>query len=188
MPDPQPLERHDTTPADPDAGTGGGAPDARSRRSRRWRRPVVAALVLASAGCASLLGGRQPAAAPVATPEPASAVRPPPAWVAYPEAEVAGVKDPHAFRGQPLCQRCHQAAPGGPIGGAAVALCMECHPQRHSNHPVGVVHRTPAKDLPYVDAGRIACHTCHDPHDLKAQKKGLRLPFNDLCLRCHQQH
>jgi predicted CXXCH cytochrome family protein len=149
------------------AGEDGGTPGA-----RRWRRRLaVASALLASAGCATLLGPRKPAVA----------------WVSYPEAEVAAVKDPHAYQGRPLCQRCHQgetpALRAGPI-----ALCKECHPQRHGNHPVDVVQKQPAKDLPYAEGGRVACHTCHDPHDLTAQKKGLRLAFNDLCMRCHAQH
>ena len=146
--------------------------------SPAWRRwPVLAGLLLASAGCATLLGPRQPS----------PPVRPARAWVSYPEAEVAGVKDPHAYLGQPLCQRCHQGETAA-LRAAPVALCLACHPQRHGNHPVEVVQQRPAADLPLGQGGRVVCHTCHDPHDLKAHRKGLRLEFNDLCLRCHQQH
>jgi predicted CXXCH cytochrome family protein len=153
------------------AGDGGGSQRA------WWRRLAVAAALLASAGCAAPRGPRPPAA-----PQ-----KPALAWVAYPEAEVAGVKDAHAYQGRPLCQRCHQGqTPALRLG--AIALCKECHPQRHGNHPVDVVHGQPARDLPYLEGGRVACHTCHDPHDVKAQPKGLRFKFNDLCLRCHQQH
>lgn len=154
------------------AGCGVGSPGA------RWRRGLaVAAVLLASGGCATLLGPRRPAPPP----------RPGLAWVAYPEAEVAGVKDAHAYQGKPLCQRCHQGETPA-LRAGAIALCKECHPQRHGNHPVDVVQKQPVKDLPHLEGGRVACHTCHDPHDLTAQKKGLRFAFNDLCMRCHQQH
>ena len=33
----------------------------------------------------------------------------------------------------------------------------------------------------------MACHSCHDPHDLKRNRAGLRLGFTELCLRCHAQ-
>jgi predicted CXXCH cytochrome family protein len=141
------------------------------------RATTMAALLLATAGCATLFG----AAAP-----PKVGARPPP-WVAWPEAEVATAKDAHAYRGQPLCQRCHTGKDGA-LQTEPIALCKGCHPQRHGNHPVGVVHKPPAKDLPYGAGDVIVCHTCHDPHDLKSRRKGLRLAFNDLCLRCHQQH
>jgi predicted CXXCH cytochrome family protein len=152
--------------------------------SRRPRVPpvtppglVLSALLLATASCATLLG----------SPKPPKVGSPPPPWVAWPDAEVASAKDAHAYRGQPLCQRCHEDARGG-LRGDPIALCKDCHPQRHGNHPVGVVQKEPSKDLPYGPGAVIVCHTCHDPHDLKTRKKGLRLAFNDLCLRCHQVH
>jgi predicted CXXCH cytochrome family protein len=131
-------------------------------------------LLVGTAGCALLGGQAKPA------------TRPPP-WVSYPEASVASVKNPHVYLGAPLCQRCH-ADPSGRLRAEPMALCQQCHVQRHGNHPVGVVQKQPAKDLPYGPGGRILCHTCHDQHDLLARKKGLRLPFNELCLKCHQQH
>ncbi|MBL0277590.1 MAG: cytochrome c3 family protein [Anaeromyxobacter sp.] len=138
----------------------------------RWRRRLaVAAVLLGSAGCATLFGPRRPAAE----------------FTPYPAEQVAGVANPHAYQGKPLCQRCH--VPGdGRLNSPAVALCRSCHVQRHSNHPVEVVHKTPAPGLPYLPGGLIACHTCHDPHDLGRQPKGLRLPFDQLCLACHTQH
>ncbi len=136
----------------------------------------AAAVLVASAGCGALLGAR--GGAPV---------KPPPAWVSYPEASVETVANPHNYLGAPLCQRCH-TGPGGGLRAEPVALCKECHPQRHGNHPVEVVQPHPPADLPFGPGGRILCHTCHDEHDLLARKKGLRLPFNDLCLKCHQQH
>jgi predicted CXXCH cytochrome family protein len=166
-------------PATPAAAPDQAAPHpaaAAPARSVPRSRLFLAAL-LATAGCATLFG----AAAP---PKVGS---PPPPWVAWPEAEVATVKDAHDYRGQPVCQRCHTGKDGA-LQTEPIALCKGCHPQRHGNHPVGVVHKPPAQDLPYGQGDVIVCHTCHDPHDLKTRRKGLRLAFNDLCLRCHQQH
>jgi predicted CXXCH cytochrome family protein len=170
------------------------APVEGGRKAKAARRGLALVLLLASSGCASVAGtpagtAEKPAPkVPPAQAEQPTAKGPPGlAWVVYPEAEAAGVKDPHAYRGQPLCQRCH-AGPSGALHDDPIALCKACHPQRHGNHPVGVVQKTPAKDLPYGEGGRVVCHTCHDQHDLKQHKKGLRLAFNDLCLRCHQQH
>ncbi|MCM2332889.1 MAG: cytochrome c3 family protein [Anaeromyxobacteraceae bacterium] len=138
---------------------------------------ALAALLLAGAGCATVMGALGLRKGP-----------PPPPWVAYPEAQVAGVQDPHLYLGQPLCQRCHTGSDGALRAKDATALCKECHPQRHGNHPVDIVHRSPSKDLPYGEGNRIVCLTCHDPHQLRFQKKGLRLAFNDLCMKCHMQH
>lgn len=147
---------------------------ARPRAGGRRRLLAVAALVAASAGCATLFG-------------PSRKGPPPPPWVAYPEAQVAKVEDPHNYLGAPLCQRCH-TGPDGKLKQDPIATCKACHPQRHGNHPVDLVHKTPSPDLPYGPGGRIVCHTCHDEHRLRFQKKGLRLPFNELCLKCHQVH
>jgi predicted CXXCH cytochrome family protein len=126
---------------------------------------------LSAAGCARLL----------APPRPRVEFTP------YPEAEVVAVRDPHAYRGRPLCQRCHRGGDGALTSGA-IALCVSCHAFGHANHPVDVVQRTPAGDLPLLEGGVVACHTCHDPHDLKRQRAGLRLGFSELCLRCHPRH
>jgi predicted CXXCH cytochrome family protein len=136
------------------------------------------------AGLASLLAGTAGCALPSGQAKP---VPGPPPWVSYPEATVATVENPHQYLGAPLCQRCH-ADPGGALRAEPMALCQQGHVQRHGNHPVGVVQKQPSKDRPYGPGGRILCHTCHDQHDLLARKKGLRLPFNELCLKCHQQH
>jgi predicted CXXCH cytochrome family protein len=42
--------------------------------------------------------------------------------------------------------------------------------------------------LPLGEGGRIVCHTCHDPHDVKAHRKGLRLDYQPLCDQCHAGH
>ncbi len=143
--------------------------------TRRRKAGVAAAALLATAGCATLFG------------RPARLGPPPPHWEEYPPAAVATIEDPHNYLGKALCQRCHTGPDGG-LKAGPMALCRECHQQKHGNHPVDLVHKTPSKDLPYGEGGRIVCHTCHDPHQLRWQKKGLRMAFNDLCLKCHAQH
>jgi len=103
----------------------------------------------------------------------------------YPAAEVAGVKNPHQFRGKPLCQACH--VPGNGLVAEPVALCQGCHTWPHGGHPVAVPMEKAPEGLPLA-AGKVACHTCHDPHDLKRNPAGLRFTGKDLCLRCHVRH
>ena len=101
-----------------------------------------------------------------------------------PQAEAAAVGNPHHYRGQPLCQRCH--VPGKGLIAAPVALCKPCHAFQHLNHPLDVpVMADPG--LPLWE-GRIACSTCHDPHDVATLRAGLRLESPELCLRCHRTH
>lgn len=118
-----------------------------------------------------------------------SAVRRGPAagFTPYPESQVAAVRNPHDYLGKPLCQRCHRQGDGTLLTGA-ISLCVSCHAFGHSNHPVDVVQKTAPRDLPLLEGGRVACHSCHDPHDLKRQRSGLRLGFSELCLRCHPAH
>ncbi len=123
------------------------------------------------AGCAGLFGPRRPRVE----------------FTPYPESQVAAVRNPHAYLGRPLCQRCHLPGDAGLTSGA-IALCVSCHAFGHANHPVDVVQATPARDLPLLPGGKVACHTCHDPHDLKRHRSGLRFGFSDLCLRCHTRH
>jgi predicted CXXCH cytochrome family protein len=105
------------------------------------------------------------------------------AFEVYPPEKIAGANDPHDFEGKALCQRCH--FPDLKLTGAPNALCQECHRFRHGNHPVDVVQRTAVADLPLLDGGKVACHTCHDPH---RKKSVLRKPFNALCRSCHEGH
>jgi predicted CXXCH cytochrome family protein len=130
-------------------------------------------LGLAAGGCATIFGPRQVKVE----------------FTPFPESQVVGVRNPHAYQGKPLCQRCHVRGTSQLTSGA-ISLCVACHAFGHSNHPVDVVQKNPAhpKDLPLLDGGRVACHTCHDPHDLKARRAGLRAPFTELCLRCHVRH
>ncbi len=135
---------------------------------------IAAAIVLATASCARRAGdGRvaDPSAPPRA------------AFESYPAEQVAGVKDPHDYRGKPLCQRCHR--PDLTLTNAPNALCVECHRFRHKNHPVDVVQKTPAPGLPLLAGGKVACHTCHDPHQ---KKQVLRKGFDNLCRTCHKGH
>ncbi len=112
-----------------------------------------------------------------------AAAPPKAAFEAYPAEQVAGVKDPHDYKGKALCQRCH--LPDLKLAGDPNALCKQCHSFNHGNHPVDVVQKTPVKDLPLLAGGKVACHTCHDPHQ---KKDVLRKPFNELCTSCHKGH
>lgn len=139
----------------------------------RATRAVLAAAVVA-AGCAP--GAR--------TGSPAGDAAPPKAlFEPYPVAEIVGVKDPHDFRGKPLCQRCHLQ--DGKLTADPNELCAGCHSFNHGNHPVNVIERKPVKDLPLLAGGKVVCHTCHDPHQ---KQRVLRKPFNELCTTCHRRH
>ena len=129
----------------------------------KWRWGLAAAATLAA--CA---GGR--------------------AFVRYPDAEAAAVKNPHEYKGKPLCQACHQGE-NAQLRDTPVKTCGRCHSVGHDmSHPLDtVLARREKIDLPLPD-GRIVCHTCHDPHDLKRERYGLRMPLNALCLSCHKGH
>ena len=140
------------------------------------RLALAAVLAAAASGCLHRAGegGRVAAAA---APPPAS-------FEVYPVEQIVGVKDPHDFRGKALCQRCHN--PDLKLTNAPNALCQECHRLGHGNHPVDVVQKPPMpKDLPLLAGGKLACHTCHDPH---GKGKMLRKEFNTLCQSCHKRH
>jgi predicted CXXCH cytochrome family protein len=106
------------------------------------------------------------------------------AYAVRPAAEVAAVKNPHDYQGKPLCQRCH--TPDLKLTNGPNALCRECHAfKRGNDHPVDVVQKTPAPGLPLLAGGKVACHTCHDPHQ---STKVLRKGFDNLCSSCHKGH
>ncbi len=136
---------------------------------------AAAVLGLAASGCVrdAARGRIADAAAP-----------PKAAFEVYPPDQVAGAKDPHDFRGKALCQRCHY--PDLKLTNGPNALCQECHRFPHGNHPVDVAQKAPLpKDLPLLAGGKLACHTCHDPH---RKGKVLRKSFNELCTTCHAKH
>jgi acyl-coenzyme A thioesterase PaaI-like protein len=127
-------------------------------------------------------------------------------FVVYPEAEVAGVKNPHNFRGRPLCQACHRAQ--GQLAHEPVRLCARCHSKLHRGHPVAVKQQgAPPRGVPLGGGGAVVCHSCHDPHlvtdraalaaarkqgldqrRLFALQHGLRMTVSELCVRCHPGH
>lgn len=106
-------------------------------------------------------------------------------FVVYPPAELAAIKDPHRYKGRPACPKCHQASDRRLLR-EPVALCLECHPTHPASHPTGGVQRAPNPvGLPLGPQRQVRCDTCHDPHDVRDHEHGLRLPFNQLCVRCH---
>lgn len=101
--------------------------------------------------------------------------------------EAVHAANPHDASGKPLCQRCHiSGKPGAAVD--SIALCSQCHDASRMKHPVGMAARSVPRDLPLGEGGVIACHTCHDPHDVKRNPAGLRLSFAELCRRCHDRH
>jgi predicted CXXCH cytochrome family protein len=145
---------------------------------------IVAALA-ASAGPAPA-----PAAPPPAQPRQGAAPaaqRRPVEFTPVPQMEAVHANNPHDHEGKPLCQRCHLRGQPG-VAGDPIALCSQCHDASRMRHPFGIVQPEPPADLPLDASGRIVCHTCHDPHDVKKQRSGLRLAYMDLCKRCHAGH
>lgn len=104
-----------------------------------------------------------------------------------PESEALHSANPHGDAGSPLCQRCHRPGEAG-IVADPIALCARCHDPGRMKHPYGVKQRNPPLDLPFGEGGIIVCHTCHDPHDVKTRRGGLRIEYGALCARCHVPH
>jgi predicted CXXCH cytochrome family protein len=83
------------------------------------------------------------------------------------------------------CANCHRSATPStddliqPLSG----LCADCHPERIAagEHVVDVDAHNPTTTLP-LQAGKLTCITCHDPHQPRA---ALRLPDPALCRQCH---
>ena len=107
-------------------------------------------------------------------------------WVVYPDAEVKEVKNAHDYKGAALCQRCH-SSPDGKLVTKEPELCWECHKGTTMTH-VGKIQDPPPPTLPYEKGGRIICHTCHDPHDVKSHKWGFRMQYVAECMECHKGH
>lgn len=121
----------------------------------------------------------KPVGAPVAT-------APKRVWVVHPDAEVSGATNAHEYKGAPLCQRCH-ASEDGKLRTKEPELCYECHAAAKMTH-VGKIQKPAPKTLPVEAGGRIICHTCHEVHDVKAQKFGFRMEYTAECLECHKRH
>lgn len=101
--------------------------------------------------------------------------------------QAAHFANPHDAGGKPLCQRCHVPGRRG-TAVDPIALCSQCHDASRMKHPVGMAQAKAPEGLPLGDGGLVVCHTCHDPHDVKRNASGLRLPYAALCARCHVRH
>jgi predicted CXXCH cytochrome family protein len=107
-------------------------------------------------------------------------------FLPVPDAEAAQVTNPHEYNGAPLCQRCHERGETGTVI-EPVSLCAGCHDSSKMKHPWHVEQRGGAGPLPLVE-GKVVCHSCHDPHDVKKYPHGLRAEYTALCLNCHKKH
>jgi len=138
-------------------------------------RRAAVLLALAAAACARR------------APEPPVAAAPAVEFTPIPESDELHKANPHDHQGKPLCQRCH--APGETqLAVDPIDLCATCHNPQHMKHPFGVMQPNPPPTLKLDGGTRIVCHTCHDPHDVKAHAHGLRLEYGDLCAQCHVRH
>jgi len=140
------------------------------------RGALAAAAVLAAASACATRAA--------ALPEPPA--RRPVEFTPVPPMEAVHVSNPHDHKGKPLCERCHVRGEPG-VKGDPIALCAQCHQPSVMKHPYGIASSRPPADLPLAD-GRIVCSTCHDPHDVKKHRKGLRLDYLPLCAQCHTGH
>jgi predicted CXXCH cytochrome family protein len=119
--------------------------------------------------------------------EPTLAPRAKVEFVMLPESEAARARNPHAFGGSNLCQRCHVPGEERPSTDP-IDLCVQCHDPKPMKHPYRVAQAKGAEGLPLMPGRLIACHTCHDPHDVKKRRSGLREEYLALCLKCHEGH
>lgn len=150
---------------------------------------ALLAAALVAAGAPSVKGEPPPKPGAAAT---GSAARPPPEprkaeFTPIPLLDAAHVANPHDHEGKPLCQRCHLPGQAG-VTGDPIALCTQCHDPSFMKHPHGIAAQVVPEKLPLEAGLRIVCHTCHDPHDVKAHRAGLRLDYGALCLQCHRRH
>jgi predicted CXXCH cytochrome family protein len=143
-----------------------------------------APLLLASAGLAGALGCIHAAAPkpPPAPPKPIVQFTP----VENPDPR--RLAHPHGAGDKAMCQVCHEPGVAG-VKKDPIALCAGCHDPARMKHPFRVeAPAHAAGKVPLMDGNVIACHTCHDPHDVRARRGGLRASFRDLCLACHTRH
>lgn len=158
----------------------------RERIMSSVRRRVGGAVVPAAGGLLAILGlvagcSHAPAAgAPVPVHAKVQFER-------IPDMEAAHVANPHEYKTGSLCQRCHVAGEDR-LSVDPVALCSQCHDAARMKHPYRVPQPTGAEGLPLMEGRMIACHTCHDPHDVKKIPHGLRAEYVTLCLKCHVRH
>lgn len=147
----------------------------------------AAVLAAAPAAVAAPAPGR--AAATHADPIAATSVRTAARleFPASPTLPAVPVMNPHDEGGKPYCAWCHEGRNPAVKGGDPVALCTQCHEPSIMKHPYGVAAKQVPAALPLA-GGKIVCHTCHDPHDVKAHRKGLRLDYMPLCAQCHAGH
>ncbi|HET9553570.1 MAG TPA: cytochrome c3 family protein [Anaeromyxobacteraceae bacterium] len=145
------------------------------------RHALAVASLSAALGIAACSHAGAPSTAAPAAPRPEPKV----VFQPYPLSEVGNLKTAHEYQGKPLCQACHMN--GGFLRADANGTCTRCHAFGHNNHPVDVVQKTKT-DLPLLAGGKLACHTCHDPHAVKKGAPGLRKTFNELCTACHKAH
>jgi predicted CXXCH cytochrome family protein len=121
------------------------------------------------------------------TPNPRTEPRAKIQFEPIPVLEAAHVTNPHDYKGAALCQRCHTLGEQQ-LSIDPIELCSQCHDPKHMKHPYRVVQPSGAEGLPLMAGRLIACHTCHDPHDVKKHRGGLRAEYVSVCKRCHAAH
>lgn len=148
----------------------------------RRTRPLLAAAALAgAAGCLHAGAPKAPAAPP---PPPKPIVQ----FTPVENPDPARLAHPHGAGDKAFCQACHQPGVAG-VKKDPIALCADCHDPARMKHAFRVeAPAHAAGKVPLLEGNLIACHTCHDPHDVKARRGGLRASFKELCLACHTTH
>lgn len=86
------------------------------------------------------------------------------------------------------CSQCHllQGERYRPKEFDPIKACQDCHPPTGHNHPLAVTPRRPVVGLPLYDH-KVACITCHDPHNSQGHRALLQKASKELCLSCHQK-
>ena len=93
------------------------------------------------------------------------------------------------------CADCHVSTPhnNDDLKKPPSELCVDCHAARISagEHKVDIAVSTLGEMPDYtlssklpLQAGKLTCITCHDPHKTSL---ALRLPKNELCQQCHKK-
>lgn len=150
------------------------------------RRFHLAAALAAALGCVHR-GGAAPDA-PAPPPAPDVPPKPIVQFTPVENPDPARLAHPHGAGDRALCQVCHEPGVAG-VKKDPIALCAGCHDPARMRHAFRV--QAPAHaagKLPLMPGNVIACHTCHEPHDVKARRAGLRARYGELCLACHAKH